>query len=122
MRQYYWGDLYTPNAYGEIVVEIASQKNKSSINPQGNYDEIVRDIANWIGNLLSLQMPKVSHLTEMLADAFLLVMKSKRMKLDLNNFQSFLDHLRADVYRELARGVMGRGLGIKTKYKVKVKK
>ena len=36
MKQYYWGDLYTPNVYGEIVVEIASQKNKSSINPQGN--------------------------------------------------------------------------------------
>ena len=122
MKNYNWGNLYTPNMYGEIIVKIASQKKKLSINPQGNYDEIVHDIANWIENLLGMYMPRLSDLTEMIADAFLLVMKSKRMKPDLNNFQSFLDHLRADVYRELARGVMGRGLGIKTKYEVKVKK
>lgn len=122
MKNYNWGNLYTPNMYGEIIVKIASQKKKLSINPQGNYDEIVHDIANWIENLLGMYMPRLSDLTEMIADAFLLVMKSKRKSPDLKNFESFLDHLRADVYRELARGVMGMGLGIKTKYEVKVKK
>jgi hypothetical protein len=119
MKNYNWGNLYTPNMYGEIIVKIASQKKKLSINPQGNYDEIVHDIANWIENLLGMYMPRLSDLTEMIADAFLLVIKSKRKSPDLKNFESFLDHLRADVYRELFKGVMDKDLGIKTKYELK---
>ena len=122
MKHYLLGDLFTPNVYGEIIVELASQKKKSNLNPQGNYDEIVYDIAQWIESLLGLHMPKLSDLAEMLADAFLLVMKAKRMSPDLNNFEFFVDHLRADVYRELFSDIKDKDLGIKTKYEVKVKK
>ena len=119
MKQYLLGDLFTPNVYGELIVELASEKKKSNLNPSGNYDEIIHDIASWISQLLSMRMPKLSDLVEMLADAFLLVMKAKRMKLDMNNYEFFVDILKADVYRELFKNVFNSNKGIKTKFEIK---
>ena len=119
MRHFLMSDLYTPNMYAELIVEVANQLKNMDPPSELNYDQMVQEIAQWFNDLLGLRMPKLSVLVGLVAGCFALVMKAKRMKIDVDNYEFFVDHLRADVYRELFGDIKDKDLGIKTKYEIK---
>lgn len=119
MRQFLVSDLFTPNGYAELIVEVASRMKSMECPAELNYNTIIREIATWVEDLFGLRMPRLSQLVELTASAFILVMKAKRMKVDVDNYQEFLECLRADLYRELYQRIKNSSAGIKTKYEIK---
>ena len=90
-------------AYAEVICSMAEKKKKCDYMPAESYESIVRHIACWLEEWLSPSMPKPSYLIDMLSDAFVLVMRSKRMPLTLENCVEFIKMLRNDVFHYLGK-------------------
>ena len=105
-------------AYAEVICSMAEKKKKCDYMPAESYESIVRHIACWLEEWLSPSMPKPSYLIDMLSDAFVLVMRSKRMSLTLENCVEFIKMLRNDVFHYLGKDY-AKAKGIKTTYNFK---
>jgi hypothetical protein len=91
------------NIYGEMVVADAERKKKAGYVPPYTYERMVIEMKQWLKGWLSLTMPKPSELEDLMSDAFLVVMKSKRQQLTLENFRDFIQGLQGDVMVEIAK-------------------
>ena len=114
------GDLFNAMVYAEIIVAEADKKKKLGLYPELNYDTLVVSIASWLNCWMRFTMPRPDELIDLLSDAFLLVMKAKRMKIEIENYEAFAEALRADVYRKLMDYLKNCDKGIRTYYKVKL--
>lgn len=109
---------YDARAYAEVICSMAERKRKCDYMPEESYESIVRHIACWLEEWLTPSMPKPSYIIDMLSDAFLLVMRSKRKALDLENCMEFILLIRNDVFSYLGKDYV-KSKGIRTTYNVK---
>ena len=107
---------YDALAYAEVICSMAEKKKKCDYMPEESYEAIVRHIGCWLEEWLSPSMPKPSNLIDMLSDAFLLVMRSNRMSLTLENCVEFIKMLRDDVFHYLGEDYVKVKKGIRTSY------
>lgn len=114
------GDLFNSWVYAEIIVADAAKKKELGFYPELNYDTLVASIASWLNCWMRFTMPRPDELIDLLSDTFLLVMKAKRKKIELENYEAFAEALRADVYRKLMDYLEFCDKGIRTFYKVKL--
>ena len=109
---------YDAMAYAEVICGIAERKKKYDFMPEESYESIVRHIACWLEEWLSPSMPQPSNLIDLLSDAFVLVMRSKRKPLTLENCVEFIKMLRDDVFHYLGKDY-AKAKGIRTTYNFK---
>ena len=105
-------------AYAEVICSMAEKKKKCDYKPEESYESIVRHIACWLEEWLSPSMPQPSNLIDLLSDAFVLVMRSKRKPLTLENCVEFIKMLRNDVFHYLGKDY-AKAKGIRTTYNFK---
>ena len=85
------GDYFNGQVYGEMIVSDAENKKRSGFLPELNYEKLVEKIAAWLEGWLLFAMPRPGELMDLLSDAFLLVMKSKRKLLTMENYYEFME-------------------------------
>ena len=112
-------DLFNSWVYSEIIVEQAAKKKKLGIYPEQNYETLVDAIASWMNCWMRFTMPRPDELIDLLSDAFLLVMKSARKKVEIGNYEAFAEALRADVYRRLMVYLENCDKGVREFFKMK---
>ena len=115
-------DIFNSWVFTEIIVEQAAKKKKIGLHPELNYETMVDSIASWLNQWMRFTMPRPDELIDLLSDAFLLVMKAKRMKVEICNYEAFSEALRADVYRKLLDYIKFCDKGVRTYYKMNTKK
>ena len=111
-------DIFNSWVFTEIIVEQAAKKKKIGLYPELNYETMVDSIASWLNQWMRFTMPRPDELIDLLSDAFLLVMKAKRMKVEINNYEAFSEALRVDVYKKLIEYIKYCNIGVKTYYKM----
>ena len=110
--------LFDGQCFAEMIVEDAkSKKSKDYIDM--SYEAMVREIAEWLRSWMRPELPKPSRLMALLTDAFLLVMKTKRMKLTIENYMEFAELLEADVLRVMAKHYVKKDKGFRTSFQIK---
>ena len=114
----YRDDIFNSWVFSEIIVEQAAKKKKIGLYPELNYETLVDSIASWLNQWMRFTMPRPDELIDLLSDAFLLVMKAKRMKVEINNYEAFSEALRVDVYKKLIEYIKYCNIGVKTYYKM----
>ena len=114
----YRDDIFNSWVFSEIIVEQAAKKKKIGLYPELNYETMVDSIASWLNQWMRFTMPRPDELIDLLSDAFLLVMKAKRMKVEINNYEAFSEALRVDVYKKLIEYIKYCNIGEKTYYKM----
>ena len=108
------GDYFNGQVYGEMIVADAENKKRSGFLPELNYEKLVEKIAAWLEGWLLFAMPRPGELMDLLSDAFLLVMKAKRKLLTMENYYEFMEGLRNDVIRYMAKKHEKYSIGFKT--------
>ena len=103
----------------DLVLENTLRLKKSDIMPERNYQNLVDRIAKWLDCWLSCAIPSPSELIALLSEAFLLVMKGKRMTPTMENYLIFVDNIRADVIKVLAKDYLKTNKGISTNFPYK---
>ena len=114
----YRDDIFNSWVFSAIIVEQAAKKKKIGLYPELNYETLVDSIASWLNQWMRFTMPRPDELIDLLSDAFLLVMKAKRMKVEINNYEAFSEALRVDVYKKLIEYIKYCNIGVKTYYKM----
>ena len=103
----------------DLVLENTLRLKKAGIMPERNYQNLVERIANWLDGWLSCVIPSPTELIAMLSEAFLLVMKGKRMTPTMENYLIFVDNIRADVIKVLAKDYLKKNKGISMNFPYK---
>ena len=103
----------------DLVLENTLRLKKADIMPERNYQNLVECIAKWLDRWLSCAIPSPTELIALLSEAFLLVMKGKRMKPTMENYLIFVDNIRADVIKVLAKDYLKKNKGISTNFPYK---
>ena len=103
----------------DLVLENALRLKRADIMPERNYQNLVERIAKWLDLWLSCAIPSPTELIGLLSEAFLLVMKGKRMKPTMENYLIFVDNIRADVIKVLAKDYLKKNKGISTNFPYK---
>lgn len=103
----------------DLVLENTLRLKKADIMPERNYQYLVERIAKWLDQWLSCAIPSPTELIALLSEAFLLVMKGKRMTPSMENYLIFVDNIRADVIKVLAKDYLKKNKGISTNYPYK---
>ena len=114
----YRDDIFNSWVFSEIIVEQAAKKKKIGLYPELNYETLVDSIASWLNQWMRFTMPRPDELIDLLSDAFLLVMKAKRMKVEINNYEAFSEALRVNIYKKLIEYIKYCNIGVKTYYKM----
>lgn len=113
-------NLFNSFVYSDMIVKMADMKRKHGYEPELDYDSLVSAIAAWMNSWMRFTMPKVSEMVDLLSDAFLLVMKAKRMKCEEANYEAFIEAIRADVYKELMYRIRFCNKGVREYYNIKL--
>ena len=103
----------------DLVLENTLRLKKADIMPERNYQNLVECIAKWLDRWLSCAIPSPTELVTLLSEAFLLVMKGKRMTPSMENYLIFVDNIRADVIKVLAKDYLKKNKGISTNFPYK---
>lgn len=112
------GELFNSWVYAQIIIAEAQKKKDLGLYPEQNYETIVKSIASWMNCWMRFTMPKPDELIDLISDAYLMVMKAKRMAISEENYEAFAEALRADVYKEMMRYLINCDKGVKTFYKL----
>ena len=111
--------MFDGQVFAQLVIDDAISKKSHKVDARLNYATIVSEIARWLTDWLSTEIPKPSELVALLTDAFLMVMKAKRKPLTMENYAIFINALNADVIKELAKDYVKKGKGIRETYQIK---
>ena len=88
----------------DLVLENTLRLKKSDIMPERNYQNLVDRIAKWLDCWLSCAIPSP---------------KGKRMTPTMENYLIFVDNIRADVIKVLAKDYLKKNKGISMNYPYK---
>ena len=100
--------------YAETILAEAQERKRMDYTPELNYQAIVKKIGTWIEGWLAFTMPRPSELMYLYTDAFLMVMKAQRKPLTMENYYEFMEGLRNDVIRYMAKQHEKYSIGFKT--------
>ena len=116
------GSYFDGMVYAETILKEAQDRKKHDYVPELNYQKIVEKIGSWLDGWLKYTMPRPSELLDLYADAFLMVMKTQRKPLTLENYAIFSEALRFDVMRSMMGYFVKYDDGIRTNYSFRKKR